>query len=285
MDAWIVDSTQVSGGTAADQKGVPAPAPELEVVQVADQRLDSDLASVQQQFLPGLHSFFAVPAVDFGPSLVDHQAHRAVGIDLYPVESFLADPHRGQIHVQIDRTGIIHPEDQVALVNLQKGLFPGQLGEKDIGFSGDPDEVALSQLHLDPRIGVSDDPVAADQRKIERHLAPVHVPGRFVGGAAVHEADPCRMVPTGRYPGGGKSHGQEQERGQGSQPVPSPRSRVFGTACRDGCWFVHDGLTSFRRSASLLGSIDLYSILAASIILNCLKRIRATKQVARVYPS
>ena len=176
--------------------------------------------------MSGLHSFFPVPAVDFGPALVDHQAHRAVGIDLDPVESLLADSHRGEFHLQVDRTGIVHPEDQVALVNLQNRLFPGQLREEEIGFTRDPDEVAVSQLHLDPRIGVGDDPVAADQGKIERHLAPVHVAGRLVGGAAVHEADPGRVFPVGRNPGGGKPHGQDQERGQRNQPVPSPCSRV-----------------------------------------------------------
>lgn len=131
----IIGSAQVSGGTAADQQGVPAPAPELEIVQIADQRLDSDLTRVQEQLMPRLHSLLTVPAGEFGPALVDHQAHRAVGIDLDSVESFLADSHGGQIHFQVDRTGIIHPEDQVALVNLQEGLFPGQLREEDVGFT------------------------------------------------------------------------------------------------------------------------------------------------------
>ena len=185
MDSRVVHTAQVTGGTAADQKGVPAPAPELEVVQVAHQRLDSDLASVQQQLLSGLQSFFPVPAVDFGPALVDHQAHPAAGIGLDPVESFLADPHCGQFHLHVDRTGIIHPEDQVTLLNLQEGLLPGQLREEDVGFSGDPGEITVPQFHLDPRIGVGDDPVAADQGKVERHFAPVHVAGRLVGGAAV----------------------------------------------------------------------------------------------------
>ena len=175
MDSRVVDTAQVSGGTAAHQKGVPAPAPELEVVQVAHQRLDSDLASVQQQLLSGLHSFLPVPAVDLGPALVNHHAHLAVGIDLDPVESLLADPHPGKFHFQVDRTGIIRPEDQIALVNLQEGLFRGEFRKEDVGLSGDPDEVAVPQLHLDPRIGMGDDPVAADQGKIERHFAPVHV--------------------------------------------------------------------------------------------------------------
>lgn len=228
MDSRIVDSAQVSGGTAAHQKGVPAPAPEFEIVQVPNQRLDSDLSCVQKQLVSGLHSLLSVPAGDFGPALVDHQAHRAVGIDLDSVESFLADSHGGQIHLQVDRTGIIHPEDQVTLVNLQKGLFPGQLREEDVGFTGDPDEIAIAQFHLDPGIGVGDNPVAADQGKIERHLVPVHIAGTFVGGAAVHEADPGRMVPVGRYPCRGKSRHQDQERSQRSQPVSSPCSRVPG---------------------------------------------------------
>ena len=233
MDSRVVHAAQVSGGTAAHQKGVAAPAPELEIVQVADQGLDSDLACVKKQLLPGLHSFLPVPAGDFGPALVDHQAHRAIGVDLDPVESFLADSHGSRIHLQVDRTGIIHPEDQVTLVNLQKGLFPGQLREEDIGLTGDPDEVSIPQLHLDPRIGVGDDPVAADQGKVERHLVPVHVTGRFVGGTPVHEADPGRMVPAGRYPGRGKPRGQDQERSQRSPPGSSPHSRVSGTACRN----------------------------------------------------
>ncbi len=166
-------------------------------------------------------------------------------------------------------------------MNFQNGLFRGQLREEDVGLSGDPDEVAVSQLHLDPRIGVGDDPVATDQGKIERHLAPVHVTGRLVGGAAVHEADPGRMFPAGRNPRRGKPRNQDQERGQRNQSVPSPRSRVFGTACWDRCCCIHDGLTSFRRNASLLGSINRCSILAASIIVPCLKPKRATTQVAR----
>ena len=150
MDSRVVHAAQVSGGTAADQEGVPAPAPEFEIVQVANQRLDADLASVQQQLPAGLHSLLPVPAADFGPALVDHQAHRATGIGLDPIESLLADLQRGQFHLQVDRTGTIHPEDQVALVNFQKGLFPGQLRKEDVGLSGDPDEVAVPQLHLDP---------------------------------------------------------------------------------------------------------------------------------------
>ena len=205
MNSRVADAPQVSGRFTAHQQGVPSTAPEFEVVQIPNQRLDADLAGVKKQLVPGLHSLLPVPARDFDPALVDHQAHLAVGIDLDPVKPFLADPHRGQPHFQIDRTGIIHPENQVALVNPQEGLFPGQLREEEIGFSGNPDKIAIPQFHLDPRIGVGDDPVAADQGKIERNLAPVHVAGRLVGGAAVHEADPGRVFPAGRNPRGEKS--------------------------------------------------------------------------------
>ncbi len=109
MDSRIVHTAQVSAGTAAYQKGVPAPAPEFEIVQVANQRLDADLAGVQKQLLSGLQSLLPVPAADFRPALVDHKAHRAIGIGLDPVEALLADFHRGQFHLHMDRTGIVHP--------------------------------------------------------------------------------------------------------------------------------------------------------------------------------
>ena len=150
MDSRVVDAPQVPGGTTAHQKGVPASAPELEIVQIPNQRLDSALLSVQTQLLSGLHSHLPVRAADFRPALVDHQPHRAVGIDLDPVESLLANVHGRQLRLQMDWTGIIHPEDQIALVNLQDGLFLGKFREEDIGLSGDSDEVAVSQLHLDP---------------------------------------------------------------------------------------------------------------------------------------
>ncbi len=281
MDSRVVDTPQVAGGTTAHQKGVAAPAPELEIVQIPNQRLDSALLCVQKQLLSGFHLHLPARAGDFRPALVDHQAHGTAGIDLDSVESFLSKAHRGQIRLRMDPTTLVHTEDQITLVNLQDVLFLGQLREEDVGLSGDSDEVAVPQLHLDPGIGVGDDPVAADQGKIEGHLAPVHVTRRLVGGAAVHEADPGRMFPAGRNPRGGKSRHQDKERGQRSQSLPPPRFRVSGTACWDWFCCVHDGLTSYRRSASLLGSIDRCSILAASIIVPCRKRKRATTGVAR----
>ena len=234
MNSRVVDAPQVPSGTAAHQKGVPAPAPELEIVQIPNQSLDSALLSVQTQLVSGLHSHLPVRTADFRPALVDHQAHGTAGIDLDSVESFLSEAHRGQIRLRMDPARIIHSEDQIALVNLQDVLFLGQFREEDVGLSGDPDEVAVPQLHLDPRIGVGDDPVAADQGKIERHLVPVHVAGSLVGGAAVHEADPGRMFPAGRNPRGGKSRHQDQEGGQRSQPVPPPHPRVSVSAWWNG---------------------------------------------------
>jgi hypothetical protein len=35
-------------------------------------------------------------------------------------------------------------------VNLQDGLFLGQLREEDIGLAGDSDEVAVAQLDFNP---------------------------------------------------------------------------------------------------------------------------------------
>ena len=231
MDSRVVDTPQVPGGTTAHQKGVAAPAPELEIVQIPNQRLDSALLSVQTQLLSGLHSHLPARAADLRPALVDHQTQGAVGIDLDSVESLLSEAHRRQIRLRMDAAGMIHTEDQIALVNLQDVLFLRQFREEDVGLSGNSDEVAVSQLHLDPRIGVGDDPVASDQGKIERHFAPVHVAGRLVGGAAVHEADPGRVLPAGRNPRGGKSRRQDQEGGQRTQSVPSPRPRVSGYAC------------------------------------------------------
>ncbi len=150
MDSRVVDSAQVSGGAATHQKSVPASAPEFEVVQIPNQRLDSGLLCVQEQLLPGFHSLLPVPAGDFGPALVDHQAHGAAGIDLDSVESFLSKAHRGQIRLRMDPPALVHTDDQIALVNLEDVLLLGQFREEDVGLSGDPDEVSVPQLHFDP---------------------------------------------------------------------------------------------------------------------------------------
>ena len=163
LDSRKVDASQVPGGKAADHGGVPAAAPELEIVQIPDQRLDSNLARIQTQLLSRLHSLLPVPAADFRPAPVDHQADRAFGIDLESVKPLLANLDRSLVQVDLDPAGVGHSQNQVALVKLQDRLFPGQLREEDIGLPGDSDEVSISQLHLDSRIGVARDPVAADQ--------------------------------------------------------------------------------------------------------------------------
>ena len=88
---------QVRGGTAAYHDGIPPAAPEFEIVQIPNQRLASDPASVQKQLLSRLHSLLPVPAADFRPALVDHQACRAVGIDLDSVKPLLANLDGGQL--------------------------------------------------------------------------------------------------------------------------------------------------------------------------------------------
>ena len=223
LDSREVDASQVPGGKAADHHGVSPSTPELEFVEFPNQRLDSDVACIKKQLLSRLHSLLPMPAADFRPALVDHQADRAVWIDLDSVKSLFANLDRSLVQLDLDPAGISHPKNQVALVKLQDRLFLGQLGEEDIGFSGDPDEVSVPQLHFDPRLGVTHDPVAADQGKIEGQFVPVHVAGSLVGGAAVHEADPGRMLPAGRNPRGGKSRNQGNERAQQSRSAPPSR--------------------------------------------------------------
>ena len=163
LDSREVDASQVPGGKAADHHGVSPSTPELEFVQFPNQRLDSDVACTKKQLLSRLHSLLPMPAADFRPALVDHQADRAVWIDLDSVKSLFANLDRGLIQVHLDPAGVGHSQNQVALVKLQDRLFLGQLREEDIGLPGDSDEVSIPQLHLDPRVGVAHDPVAANQ--------------------------------------------------------------------------------------------------------------------------
>ena len=141
-----VNAAKVTRGAAADHDPVPAAAPLFEFVEIPNQRLDSDPAAVQKQLLPRLDSLLPVPAADFRPALVDHQAYRPVGIDLDSVETLLLDFDRSRFQLDQNSTRILHPQNQVTLVNLQDGLFLGQLGEKDVGLSRNADHVAVPQL-------------------------------------------------------------------------------------------------------------------------------------------